>query len=294
VRPRLAAALVILALAAPALRAPAAGAATPCAGVTVVVDFGPWGGNIEKGCANSPSTGLDALNQAGFRTTPTRQFGAAYVCRIDDLPGPADQACIVTPPANAYWAYYWARPGDASWHYADTGATGRTPPAGTIDAWAFGNNARPRISPTAFPRPAPPATQPPNPAASTPIAGSTGGTAAGHPATSPTLPKIGDAVSATAGGGGVVRNETTSTTTKTAAAETKAAAAVKQKNGKNKHTTTTTNPDSARIVDRTASSSKPPSSNSGSPVPAIIAVVLIAAATTGGILFARSRRQRAS
>jgi hypothetical protein len=29
-------------------------------------------------------------------------------------------------------------------------------------------------------------------------------------------------------------------------------------------------------------------------VPAIIAVVLIAAATTGGILFARSRRQRAS
>jgi hypothetical protein len=292
VRPRLAAALVILALAAPALRAPAAGAAAPCAGVTVVVDFGPWGGNVEKGCANNPSTGLDALTQAGFRITPTRQFGAAYVCRIDDLPGPAEQACVVTPPANAYWAYYWARPGDSSWQYADTGATGRTPPAGTIDAWAFGNNARPRISPAAFARPAPPATQPPNRPGSTPVAGSTGGTTAGHPTTRPTSPKVGGAVSATSDGGGVAPNETTSTT-KATAAKAKAVAAAKQKNEANKTTTTTADDGSARIVDRTASS-KPPSRDSGSPLPAIIAVVLIAAAATGGVLFARSRRQRVS
>src|SRR5689334_5119740 len=160
-RPRLAAALVTLALIAPALRAPAAGAVAPCAGVRVVVDFGHWNGAVEEHCVTNPASGLDALHQAGFATEPTRQFGDAYVCRIDGLPSRDDEACVVTPPANAYWAYYWARPGDASWHYSDTAATGRKPPAGSIDAWAFGDNALPRISPAAFPRVAPPATQPP-------------------------------------------------------------------------------------------------------------------------------------
>ncbi|HTL85737.1 MAG TPA: hypothetical protein VL856_11170, partial [Acidimicrobiia bacterium] len=81
-----------------------AGAATTCAGVTVVVDFTHFGGNIERGCAQHPSSGLDALHQAGFTTAGTTQYGDAFLCRIDNLPGAAEEACTATPPSTSYWA----------------------------------------------------------------------------------------------------------------------------------------------------------------------------------------------
>src|ERR1700748_554231 len=45
--------------------------AAHCDGVTVIVDMAAWGGAVERGCAPNPSTGLDALHEAGFSTAGT-------------------------------------------------------------------------------------------------------------------------------------------------------------------------------------------------------------------------------
>jgi hypothetical protein len=279
VRPRLAAALVTLALVAPAMRAPAAGAVAPCAGVMVVVDFGHWGGAVEQHCVANPSNGLDALHEAGFSTSGTLKEGPAFVCRIDGLPTKADDACVVDPPTTAYWGYYWAHPGDASWTYSDTGATGRTPPAGTIDAWAFGANALPRISPTAFPRPAPPASQPPNPA-SGPVA---------RPSTAPA------ATSGAVGGPAGSKVTAPKSTNVRALARVPTSAATPTTAGVNgatrepRSTTTTT---ALRVIDRAAAPALVHASD-GSPWPVFLALVLLAALGAGAFFVIRARRRPA-
>ncbi len=124
---------------------------SPCSGstgVTVVVDFSAFGQGVHVGCAASaPATGLDAMHAAGFSTAGTTKFGDAFVCRIDNEPSPAQQACTSTPPANAFWAYYHGKPGDKTWTFATTGASTYKPAPGTIDAWAFGASAVPSVTP---------------------------------------------------------------------------------------------------------------------------------------------------
>jgi hypothetical protein len=287
-RPRLAAvlapiallaSLALLALLAPIVRVPAAGATAPCSGVMVVVDFGHWNRDVDMRCVNgNPSSGLDALDDAGFDPRGTLQFGAAYVCRIGGFPTEGEQACVVTPPANAYWAYYWARPGDASWHYSDTGAAGRTPPAGTIDAWAFGDNAMPRVSPAAFPRPAPPATHPPigqsSAAAGQPVAPASGG---GGVTPAPSVPgATAPRSSPTTAHGTVATADVPPTTVRRVGAARSS-----------RSTTTTT---LVPIVDRAAAPIRA-DNDSGSPWPVFLALALLAALGTGAFFIIRARRQ---
>ncbi|HTZ09679.1 MAG TPA: hypothetical protein VMB72_11430 [Acidimicrobiales bacterium] len=121
-----------------------AAAARPPAGCSasrgdlVVVDLRPWGGNLRWGCDPRPTTGLEALQVAGFTTAGDSQDGDAFVCRIDDDPTPAQQSCISTPPATAYWSYWHAVARQRTWTYSQTGAAGYRPPPGSIDAWVFG------------------------------------------------------------------------------------------------------------------------------------------------------------
>ncbi len=126
---------------------------SPCgagAGVTVVVDFTHFGGDVERGCApGTPTNGLTALQDAGFTTAGTTQFGDAFVCRISDLPSAADQDCVSTPPGNAFWALYFAQPTDTAWTFSALGALSFHPAAGSIEAWAFGAHALPSITPAA-------------------------------------------------------------------------------------------------------------------------------------------------
>jgi hypothetical protein len=123
---------------------------TATAGVTVIVDFTPLGGQVMRGCApGTPATGLAALQQAGFTVTGTQRYGDAFVCRIDGLPTANQQACVNTPPANAYWAYFHALPGQAQWTYSTGGAASYQPSPGSIDGWAFGSGAAPSVSPSA-------------------------------------------------------------------------------------------------------------------------------------------------
>ena len=117
-------------------------------GVIVVVDFAHWGGTVERACAATPTTGYDALQTAGFATAGDTQNGAAYVCRIDTEPTSAQTPCTTTPPISAYWSYWHAVAGQATWSYSQAGAMSYQPPVGSVTVWVFGAGTRPTFSPT--------------------------------------------------------------------------------------------------------------------------------------------------
>jgi hypothetical protein len=175
--PALAAALVALAALSPAsspataapatpsgaVEAPHTGACTHPDGVTVVVDFAAFGGGVAVRCAGWPvDSGYDALRRAGFQVTDTQRY-PGLLCRIDGLP--ADQACVVAPPASAYWGYWHARRG-GDWTYSSQGAGTREPTPGSVEGWAFGPDARPGVAPPG-PLPVTTTTRPPAPPAPT-------------------------------------------------------------------------------------------------------------------------------
>lgn len=110
------------------------GACATAAGVTVVIDFGDLGGGVHVRCApGAVSSGFDALNKVGveFRTA-IRQPGV--LCRIAGQP--ADDPCIDTSPASAYWSY-WLAPRGGAWCYSNWGAGNRVPPQGSVEGWSF-------------------------------------------------------------------------------------------------------------------------------------------------------------
>ena len=117
-------------------------------GVTIAVDLTAFGKGVKVRCApGAPATGIAALQQAGFTPVGTAQSGLAFVCRINGFPTAAQQACISTPPPTAYWAYYHALAGATTWSYGTIGAISYHPPQGSIEAWAFGNSAKPSKTP---------------------------------------------------------------------------------------------------------------------------------------------------
>jgi hypothetical protein len=263
----LGAAIAILAVVAPVVRAGAAPAAacTSTAGVTVIVDFTHFGSAIERGCAaGQPATALDAMHAAGFETAGTTRYGDAFLCRIDDLPAPKNEACADTPPASSSWSFYNARPNDATWTYAAVGVLSYRPPSGSIIAFAFGNFAKPGIRPTAA-----------IPRATTTVTVADPTVPAAPPAEAPptqSAPTIAPPATAR-----VTAPRTPATHAKT----TVVAATVPA-------STTST---ATHIVDRTATGTIPHDS-SGSPVPAAItaAIVVLLAAGAGVTISARRRR----
>jgi hypothetical protein len=139
----------------PATPARAAGCTAPS--VAVVVDFGHFGGGIQRGCVPPGGTGLQVLASVFAVTQVQREPG--FVCRINGLPTEAQDACVNTPPSNAYWAYFHGRAG-SGWMYSAASAATYVPPPGTVEGWAFGGGAPPgvlvaSVLPT---KPAPPPT----------------------------------------------------------------------------------------------------------------------------------------
>ncbi|MEU6861569.1 hypothetical protein AB0B28_22160 [Glycomyces sp. NPDC046736] len=116
-----------------------ASAQEACAGVTVVVDFGALASHPVVGCAAEPSSGLDALAQAGFAVTEVASI-RGMVCRIDALP---EADCGGSPPADAYWSYWHAEAGDAEWTYSMVGGADASPDSGDVEGWAFGDGSTP-------------------------------------------------------------------------------------------------------------------------------------------------------
>ncbi len=121
---------------------------TSTSGVIVAVDLTHWSsGLVERGCATTITTGLDALHSAGFTTAGDQHDGPAYVCRINNDPTPAQDACINTPPPSAYWSYWHANSGKTTWTRSSLGAASYQPKPGSVDAWAFGSGTAPSFTP---------------------------------------------------------------------------------------------------------------------------------------------------
>jgi hypothetical protein len=144
---------VILATAGAAVGAtPASAAALPMgdctttSGVVLVVDFGHWGGPLLRSCASTPTTGYALLNEGGWQTTGTEHDGPGFICRIGysgydggaEFPPPAQQSCVLTPPASAYWAYWEAGPDQDTWSYSSLGPMSSNPAPGSVELWVFG------------------------------------------------------------------------------------------------------------------------------------------------------------
>ena len=302
------------------------------AGVTVIVDFKAFGGGLQRGCAINPTSGLDALHKAGFGTAGTTRWGNAFVCRIDAKPGNPPESCAVTPPGTAYWAYYNAKPTDASWKYVSLAATLTRPQPGSIEGWAFGARALPGIAPgdaIAPPVTLPPPTQPPvtNPPPTNPpvTVKPGGGSGNSTPPTSPTQnggntgsggPSVGTPRVTTADGKVVVSPVTRAdgspapTVALTPEQKAKALASAKAEKTKAKSDAkTNAKGDAAKesdaetddtqsgdaVVERTALGAPVDGSGeSGSPLPAVLAVLLIAALAGGSFFVIRKRRLQSS
>ncbi|MGW4673009.1 prenyltransferase/squalene oxidase repeat-containing protein [Streptomyces sp. NPDC004324] len=122
------------------------GDCTATKGAVVAVDFGPFGGNVARGCDTTPTTGYDLLHDAGFTTAGTQHDGPAFICRIGlgtfdsgtQYPTPDKEPCVLTPQATAYWSYWTASPGQDDWTYSQYGAMDRRLKDGDVDAWVYG------------------------------------------------------------------------------------------------------------------------------------------------------------
>lgn len=286
------------------------GNCTTTVGEIVAVDFSPWGGDVVRGCDATLTTGYAALQEAGFTTAGDEHDGPAFICRIDDFPTAAQDPCVNTPPATAYWSYWHADAGQNTWTYSTEGAMTYQPPAGSVDAWVYGStvlggtDGEPSFSPSAVRAnntsvaTTSPGPSPTTAATSPPPAGSYTPSQSSSPAKNSTAPKGGAVVVPESHSGGssptspgstinptsttpstaTFRWPTTTTTTTINWGALSAAAAA------SKHSEST-----PKIVDAAPAASDHPSS--GSPAPLIEGVAVVVALTAVAYLVAWRRRR---
>jgi hypothetical protein len=247
---------------APATAARAAGCTAPS--VAVVVDFTHFGGGIQRGCVTPGGTGLQVLAAVFTVTQVQRQPG--FVCRISGLPTKSQDACLNTPPSNAYWAYFHGRAG-SGWVYSAAGAANYVPPPGTVEGWAFGGGGPPGVSvasvlPT---KPAPPPSH-------------------SGPRPNPTLEPTHGA-SAPPGTTAAATSAPTYSTTSTARTKP---ASTSQSAPPTSDTPSGSGPPT--VQDVTQRAPKAASSGSGSAAPLVVTVAVAAALFAGGWYLSRRRR----
>ena len=127
------------------------------AGVTVVVEYGALGSGTSTGCAaeGGGRTADRLLKDTGHALTYVQRF-PGFVCRIDGLP--ADDPCVNTPPADAYWGLWWSDGKTGEWSYSSLGAGSLTIPAGGYVAMVWDGSTstvRPQADPAPHPTPTP-------------------------------------------------------------------------------------------------------------------------------------------
>lgn len=138
-------------------------------GVTVVVDFQELAAPTITRCSPNASpgtarTGIKALQDAGIAVTGTTRWGLGFVCRLENRPTSTEniprasnptyhEACVNTPPADAYWSYWHADGTGTTWTYSNFGALNRNVIPGGFEGWSFSlnktatTNPPPRVTP---------------------------------------------------------------------------------------------------------------------------------------------------
>ncbi|GAA1346430.1 ABC transporter substrate-binding protein [Saccharothrix algeriensis] len=144
-------------------------------GVTVVIDFQELDGNggvaaptITRCSPNADPgtqrTGIKALQDAGIAVAGTVRWGLNFVCRLENRPSSTEtiprttsptykEACVVTPPTDAYWSYWHADGSGTTWTYGSYGALARNVTPGGFEGWSFslnktaGTNPVPGVTP---------------------------------------------------------------------------------------------------------------------------------------------------
>ncbi len=125
--------------------APASAATCPTSsGVSVVVDFGALGGGVQTVC-DTGGSGKDAaamLASAGYALDYVQRF-PGFICRIDGVP--AEDPCVNTPPADAYWGLFWSDGKSGDWVYSSIAAGGLRVPAGGYVGLAWQQSVARRV-----------------------------------------------------------------------------------------------------------------------------------------------------
>jgi hypothetical protein len=152
------AAAAVLVGGAPTASADPIASCTSSVGARVAVDYGPFSGPLVVGCdarLTASTRGIDLLTAGGFSTSGDQHDGPQFLCRIataafpspdataakpsgTGYPTPAQDPCVVTPPASAYWSYWLAKAGQNTWTYSPLGAYSDHPVAGEVEAWVYG------------------------------------------------------------------------------------------------------------------------------------------------------------
>lgn len=122
---------------------PAQAASTVCSSseVDVVVDPGTLGGAVRSHCVEGGGPAADLFEDAGFALEPTLR-SRAFVCRV--LGQPASDPCVNIPPADAYWALFWAEEAADPWVFASQGAYTLVVPDGARVGLSWQDGADPR------------------------------------------------------------------------------------------------------------------------------------------------------
>lgn len=103
-------------------------------GVTVVVDFAAFNGDIVVRCAlGNQTSGFSVLDNAGFAHDPGKYPGT--VCQLNGLPTQGHPYCWTT---GGYWSYWKAGQAGNAWVYSEWGAgAGPSPAPGAVEGWRF-------------------------------------------------------------------------------------------------------------------------------------------------------------
>jgi len=171
-----------------------AAACSGVSGVTVVVEFNGLGGGVDQDCAaeGGGHTADRLLKETGHALAYVQRF-PGFVCRVDGLP--ADDPCVNTPPADAYWGLWWSDGKTGKWTYSSLGAGSLTVPAGGYLAMVWDGSAgqvapdsdpAPHATPSPSPTPTKKASPTAKPTPATPTPSPTPATSAPTPTLSPT------------------------------------------------------------------------------------------------------------
>lgn len=145
---------------------------TSSGGVWVVVQD-PAAHLDQQGCATSPSSGLDALQQIGVQVTrDSKGMVAQLAGEPDPVPASFD---------GNYWQYWQTTPASETtlkpWAYATAGADVSQPAPGSVEGWYYGSSQESQL-PTTLTSPAPTMSASAVPASVEPTVGDSAGSAA--------------------------------------------------------------------------------------------------------------------